>query len=568
MNSGMRLTAAVIALVVIATGIYYASLGSDENRPSPVTLAEADTEGAPASKDATEPTPAAAPVEVREPTAEASETPASTRPPAPAEPTPAMETPAPGDSKADDDSTSESLVADSSTVPEAAADDPSASVVDGSDARTGADPGRTPASTTPVSPTPTDAAEPRAPVTEAPGIEAAGTENPATSMPADEASEESEPEIEDPNLDSGVDATTGSTAPSAAASGSDIPASSSRRPGRAIDAPGLGGHILVSSDAPADVLNPAARAFGEADSSLVVIPVDDHHAWLALPSDLQGSAILESVVVANRNDSGMQFVLVRGDLEGSLTLGGRIADAETTSFPGTDRYRVRYRVNQDQIDSVRKDSTILIGKPVAWVVDGGVVAISRPRIAISQRSMLPISTDESTATRLATLIVGGTESSSGGSLEIEKVSVTSPSGESEEVVVTGRPARAGELPRDAYTIYTIKPSDTPSSIAQWWFGDANKYSLILHANPLVDPNNMKVGDELRLPPKDFELITIIDVGDGKQPVVHIVQSGENLSAIAQAAYGDASLWPRIYEANKDKIKDPSRLNVGTELIIP
>ena len=120
MNSGMRLTAAVIALVVIATGIYYASLGSDENRPSPVTLAEADTEGSPASKGATEPTPAAAPVEVREPTTKAPETPASTRPPAPAEPTPAMETTAPGDSKVEDDSTSESLVADSSNAPEAA----------------------------------------------------------------------------------------------------------------------------------------------------------------------------------------------------------------------------------------------------------------------------------------------------------------------------------------------------------------------------------------------------------------------------------------------------------------
>ena len=41
-----------------------------------------------------------------------------------------------------------------------------------------------------------------------------------------------------------------------------------------------------------------------------------------------------------------------------------------------------------------------------------------------------------------------------------------------------------------------------------------------------------------------------------------------LSAIALAAYGDASLWPRIQEANADKIKDPAKLEVGMELIIP
>lgn len=49
---------------------------------------------------------------------------------------------------------------------------------------------------------------------------------------------------------------------------------------------------------------------------------------------------------------------------------------------------------------------------------------------------------------------------------------------------------------------------------------------------------------------------------------YVVKSGDSLSKIAQQFYGDAKRWTEIYEANKDKIKDPNLIHPGQELRIP
>ena len=49
---------------------------------------------------------------------------------------------------------------------------------------------------------------------------------------------------------------------------------------------------------------------------------------------------------------------------------------------------------------------------------------------------------------------------------------------------------------------------------------------------------------------------------------HEVKSGETLSKIAQQYYGDARLYPKIFEANRDVLKDPNLIRVGQKLRIP
>ena len=49
---------------------------------------------------------------------------------------------------------------------------------------------------------------------------------------------------------------------------------------------------------------------------------------------------------------------------------------------------------------------------------------------------------------------------------------------------------------------------------------------------------------------------------------HEVKRGETLSKIAQKYYGDASLYPKIFEANKDVLKDPNMIRIGQKLRIP
>ena len=50
--------------------------------------------------------------------------------------------------------------------------------------------------------------------------------------------------------------------------------------------------------------------------------------------------------------------------------------------------------------------------------------------------------------------------------------------------------------------------------------------------------------------------------------VNVVVAGDSLSKIAKREYGNANDWPRIFEANKDVLKDPNKIFPGQKLRIP
>lgn len=62
----------------------------------------------------------------------------------------------------------------------------------------------------------------------------------------------------------------------------------------------------------------------------------------------------------------------------------------------------------------------------------------------------------------------------------------------------------------------------------------------------------------------------VDSGESKEPrqSAYTVRSGDTLAIIALRLYGKEQEWSRIYEANRDKIKDPGSLSVGQILSIP
>ena len=49
---------------------------------------------------------------------------------------------------------------------------------------------------------------------------------------------------------------------------------------------------------------------------------------------------------------------------------------------------------------------------------------------------------------------------------------------------------------------------------------------------------------------------------------YVVVSGDSLSKIAKREYGDAAKWPKIYDANRNLIKNPDLIYPGQELRIP
>lgn len=57
-------------------------------------------------------------------------------------------------------------------------------------------------------------------------------------------------------------------------------------------------------------------------------------------------------------------------------------------------------------------------------------------------------------------------------------------------------------------------------------------------------------------------------GSSTATKIYEVKSGDSLSKIAKREYGNASEWRRIFEANKDLIKDPDKIFPGQKLKIP
>jgi LysM repeat protein len=47
-----------------------------------------------------------------------------------------------------------------------------------------------------------------------------------------------------------------------------------------------------------------------------------------------------------------------------------------------------------------------------------------------------------------------------------------------------------------------------------------------------------------------------------------VKSGDNLSKISKQFYGDPNEYMRIFYANRDKLRDPDKIQIGQQLVIP
>jgi nucleoid-associated protein YgaU len=83
---------------------------------------------------------------------------------------------------------------------------------------------------------------------------------------------------------------------------------------------------------------------------------------------------------------------------------------------------------------------------------------------------------------------------------------------------------------------------------------ATKEKIVLCAGNVTGV--AKVNDQLTAPQAE------------KPARYHTVEKGDTLSKIAQQAYGNASQYPKIFEANKPMLSDPDKIYPGQVLRIP
>jgi nucleoid-associated protein YgaU len=102
--------------------------------------------------------------------------------------------------------------------------------------------------------------------------------------------------------------------------------------------------------------------------------------------------------------------------------------------------------------------------------------------------------------------------------------------------------------------------------------------LIRASAPTTDLKN-RVWDQIKLVDPSFsDLIADIQApaaaaaaaGASSTPAArtYTVQPGDSLSKISKQFYGNANMYMKIFEANKDKLDDPDKIRAGMDLRIP
>lgn len=67
--------------------------------------------------------------------------------------------------------------------------------------------------------------------------------------------------------------------------------------------------------------------------------------------------------------------------------------------------------------------------------------------------------------------------------------------------------------------------------------------------------------------EDRMFVEVVEAAEA-EVVTYTVVSGDSLSKIALAHYGDAMAYMKIFEANMDQLEDPDRIFPGQVLVIP
>jgi len=108
--------------------------------------------------------------------------------------------------------------------------------------------------------------------------------------------------------------------------------------------------------------------------------------------------------------------------------------------------------------------------------------------------------------------------------------------------------------------------------------DGNK--LFIQGDAPSEQAKNKVWDQIKATNPNWQSDLIADIrvtGGGQaqpqqqqqqQQRTYTVKPGDSLSKIAKEIYGNANEYMKIFEANRDKLKDPNVVQPGQELKIP
>ncbi len=129
--------------------------------------------------------------------------------------------------------------------------------------------------------------------------------------------------------------------------------------------------------------------------------------------------------------------------------------------------------------------------------------------------------------------------------------------------------------------HRVQPGDCLAAIAIQYYGGERYTQLLIDANKqLANPNRLKIGDVIDIPPAPKRTTrlgrtTRRTTTGGSTPAqpsgrrTYTVLPGDSFYAIARDQLGDAGRWKELFELNRELVgSEPTALRVGQVLVLP
>ena len=129
-----------------------------------------------------------------------------------------------------------------------------------------------------------------------------------------------------------------------------------------------------------------------------------------------------------------------------------------------------------------------------------------------------------------------------------------------------RPVKAMSQPVAGPTSgnYVVFPGDTLGTISRKIYGSNKEWKVLADLNGLVDPFVIRVGDVLKFDDSSAKAKAFASQYHATMKTV-VVKSGDSLSKISAAVYGNSGKWKLLLGVNKDKITNPNQIAAGMSL---
>jgi len=130
--------------------------------------------------------------------------------------------------------------------------------------------------------------------------------------------------------------------------------------------------------------------------------------------------------------------------------------------------------------------------------------------------------------------------------------------------------------------HRVQSGDTLAGLAVEYYGSERYTQFLIDANKqLANPNHLKIGDMVNIPPAPRPTAAATPASTSASPGsgttrtgsagqrTYTVQSGDSFYAIARDQLGDANRWKELFELNRGVVGgEPTALRVGQVLVLP